>query len=201
MVSLTQKKPIILASTSPLRRELLEAVALKFDVIASPFDEEAHKDEIVHLPIPQQAQFLANGKAEAVSAQYPEHLVIAADQIGECDGVCLFKPGSRSNAINMLALLQGRAHFQHCAACVFLSGKKLVHFVDTVKLAMRQLSLEEISCYVDWDKPYACCGSYRYEGLGKYLFASVDGAYESVLGLPLLKLLNFLQDEQYIQLL
>lgn len=200
MAKIIQNKPIILASTSPLRRELLQSAGMSFDVEPSPFDEEAHKTDIAHLPIPQQALFLSAGKAQAVSALYPDHLVIAADQIGEFEGRPLFKPHTRERAIAMLMAMQSNTHYQHCAATVYADGVKLTEFIDTVAMSMRVLSASEIAAYIDMDKPLDCCGSYRYEGLGKFLFSYVDGSYESVLGLPLLKLLNYLQDSDVLRL-
>jgi septum formation protein len=201
MGRIKQTQALILASASPLRRQLLQSTAMEFDVMPSPYDEDAHKEEVAHLSIPSQGLYLACGKAKAVSDLYPEHWVIGADQIGEFEKQPLFKPKSRDDAIDMLFAMQGKKHEQHCAACVYVGGEKVKTFIDTVVMTMRTLSRCEVEAYVDLDDPLACCGSYRYEGLGKYLFERVDGCYESVLGLPLLDLLNFLQDAGVVRLL
>lgn len=200
MASLVQHKSIILASSSAWRRQLLDSAGLKFEVIASPYDEEAHKSDVTHLSIDKQAMYLAEGKALAVSEHYPDHLVIAADQIAEFDGQPVFKPGNRQNNIDQLYRMQGHTHYQHCAACVYQHATKSVGYIDSVAMTMRPLTYDQVSAYVDMDKPYGCCGGYQYEGLGKYLFHRVDGCYESVLGLPLLTILNYLQDIKAITL-
>ncbi len=200
MAQLTQYKDIILASTSPLRRQLLESAGLRFEVIASPYDEELHKNDVVDLPIPKQALYLAEGKAKVVSERYPDHLVIAADQIGEFNAQPLFKPHTRDNAIESLLAMQGQVHYQHCAACIYQQGEKCVGYVDSIAMTMRHLTRDEIAAYIDMDEPFNCCGGYQYEGLGKYLFAAVDGCYESILGLPLLSVLNYLQDIKAVSL-
>lgn len=201
MAQIVQFKDIILASISPLRRELLQSAGLRFEVMASPYDEEEHKSEVADLPIPQQALYLAEGKAKTVSERYPDHLVIAADQIGEFDGRPLFKPHNAQAAVDMLFSMQGKTHYQHCAACIYQQGEKCVGYIDSIAMTMRELSRTDIEAYVDIDQPLSCCGAYRYEGIGKYLFAKVDGCYESILGLPLLSVLNYLQDVHAVRLI
>lgn len=200
MVGIVQTQKMILTSTSYYRRHLLQGAGVEIEVMASPYDEEANKAHFAHLPIPEQARALARGKALAVSQAYPDHWVIAADQIGELAGEPLFKPLVRDSSIAMLSRMQGKTHQQHCAACVYQGDELLFEVVDTVDLTMRPLSREEIIAYVDMDEPFGCCGSYRYEGMGKYLFASVSGCYDAVLGLPLLSLLNFFQDRGALSL-
>lgn len=194
MAGLVQTQSIILASTSPLRRQLLQSAGLDFEVMASPYDEEAHKHDLEHRPIPERALYLAHGKAEAVSQLHPQAVVIAADQIGEFNGQALFKPHDRDTAIATLFDMQGQVHYQHCAACIYQHGELLVEFVDSIAMTMRAMTQAQVAAYIDIDQPLACCGGYQYEGLGKYLFANVDGCYESILGLPLLDVLNYLQD-------
>ncbi len=201
MAQIRQFKDIILASVSPLRRELLESAGLRFEVMASPYDEDAHKSDVADLPIPEQALYLAEGKAKAVSERYPDQLVIAADQIGEFDGTPLFKPHNVEAAVNMLWSMQGKTHYQHCAACIYQQGDKCVSYIDSIAMTMRDLTRADIEAYVEIDQPLSCCGSYRYEGIGKYLFAKIDGCYESILGLPLLSVLNFLQDIHAVRLI
>ncbi len=200
MAGLEQSKKIILASESPLRKQLLQSAGLEFEVMASPYDEDAHKDTVKHLSVPEQALYLAKGKARVVSEQYPDCLVIAADQIGEFNSQPLFKPKSKEMNVDMLMQMQGQSHQQHCAACFYIDGKPFQTFVDSVTLHMRTLVYDQVSAYVAADLPLHCCGGYRYEGIGKYLFSRVEGNYESILGLPLLAMINALQDAGFVAL-
>lgn len=192
--------PLILASASPMRHQMLSAVKLSHTVIHSPVDEEQEKIHLQSLSIPEQAQKLALLKGQAVSEQYPEALVLAADQIGEYAGEALFKPLTREKNIALLEMLSGQDHRQHTAACLFQNGEPLAQFYESVTLTMRQLSRSEIIAYVDREKPWGCCGGYRFEGLGKHLFTHVDGNTDSVLGLPLLLILTFLHEKGFIEL-
>lgn len=192
--------PLILASASPMRHKMLQAIQLPHQVIASPVDENQEKTRLMHLTIAEQAQMLAQLKGQAVSIQHPHALVLAADQIGEYSGEPLFKPLTREKNIGLLEMLSGQDHRQHTAACLLMDGKPLGQFYESVTLTMRTLSLPEIIAYVDIEKPWDCCGGYRFEGLGKHLFTHVDGNADSVLGLQLLPILTFLYEKGYLTL-
>jgi len=198
MLQLTH--PLILASGSTVRHRLLKNMGLPHQVVISPFDEEVAKQSQQGLTIPQLALQLAHGKAKAVSEHYPDHLVLGADQIGECEGVALFKPGNRQGNIRLLKQLQGKAHFQHTAACLYLNNKPLFETISTSVLTMRGLTEEAISTYVDEESPFDCCGGYQYEGKGKHLFCAVQGDVDSILGLPILAILNFLYEQNWLKM-
>jgi septum formation protein len=200
-MSIKQHKQIILASSSIARRNLLKSVGLEFDIIPSPFDEDAEKKNIEHLPIPEQAMFLAQGKAYAVSIQHPDALVIGGDQMGEYDHLSLGKPLTHENTIEQLETMQGDIHYQHTAACIYHNAELLSEFSESIALKMRSLSHDEIAYYVDVEKPYNCCGGYMFEGLGRHLFEYVSGSADGIMGLPLQDMLAFLYREKYISLI
>ncbi len=184
---------IILASQSFVRKKMLKDADIAFRVLASPFNEEAYKPSIHHLPPQEQARYLANGKAYAVGVQYPDAYVIGADQICALGNTIFDKPGTTERAIEHLQALQGQTHHQYSAACVYHQGQCVWHMVEIVRLHMRPLSDEEIHYYVSQDRPLKACGGYCYEKEGYTLFHHIEGSEPAIKGLPLDGLLAYLQ--------
>lgn len=178
--------PLILASTSPYRRQLLERLRLPFTCERPGVDEDAVKRRLAEpLAVVQQ---LARQKAEAVAARFPEAVVIGSDQAATIDGRILDKPGDAANAIAQLQSLQGRDHALLTAVAV-VHPHGVVAFVDTTTLWMRPLQDTEIARYVAAEQPFDCAGSYKIEALGVTLFARIDsGDQTAIQGLPLLQL-------------
>lgn len=185
-------KQIILASGSETRRIMLEKAGVKFEVIKPDVDEEELKTKLVNLSMKDLGLSLAIAKAQSVSAKYPEAYTIAADQICELDGVIFDKPGSADNCIKHLSLLRGKTHLQHCCACVYRGDRLIAEIYQVAKLKMRQLSDQEIADYVELEKPYHSCGSYMFERNGHALFKKIEGEAETILGLPLEKILSLI---------
>lgn len=183
---------LVLASRSPVRRAMLQEAGLEVVVVASDFDEEAHKPQLRHLPASKQALALARGKASSVSAAQPHAYVIGADQLCICDGQVFDKPGSLGQAKAHLRALQGRCHSQYSAACIYYNQRCLWEGVEPVQLTMRPLDEHAIDVYVTRDRPLDACGGYRYEAHGHSLFAHVEGTAEAIQGLPLQPLLQAL---------
>jgi septum formation protein len=182
---------LILASASPVRRAMLEEVGLVFTVMPSPYDEDAQKEQLRHLPPAEQAARLAAGKAEAVSVLHPEAYVIGADQICAIpDGTILGKPHTEERALSHLQQLQGKVHYQHSAACIYHAGRSVWETVETVTLTMKPLDDAAIRTYIATDMPLAACGAYCFEKTGHTLFSHVEGSAAAIKGLPLDGLLN-----------
>ncbi|TAE34526.1 MAG: Maf-like protein [Alphaproteobacteria bacterium] len=183
---LTRKSmSIILASQSSVRRAMLEERAVPFTAITSPYDEDAQKEVIAHLPPVQQSILLAHGKAHAVSILHPEAYVIGADQVCDYNSTIFGKPLVVERAMQHLTALQGNRHYQHSAACIFKGGVHLWSAIETVILDMRSLCDKEIIDYIQTDEPFHACGSYCYEKTGHLLFHSVQGSADAIKGLPL----------------
>lgn len=193
MTSPAPSSPLILASASPVRRDMLSGEGLDFAVVPSPFDEEAHKEELASLPPDDKAARLAAGKASAVSARYPAHYVIGADQICALGNTIFDKPCSAAQAERHLKALQGRTHQQYSAACLYVGGECVWSDVETVHLSMRELGEERIRDYVAADQPLGACGGYCYEKTGHRLFSEIDGTEAAIKGLPLAALLPVLR--------
>ncbi len=186
---LAHRAPIILASGSAIRQQMLKAVGLNFSVQPSGTDEETLQATVSHQPVPEQALALARAKALSVSIERPEAYTIGADQMCEIDGAILGKPGSYEKAEAHLALLAGRTHHQH-SSIVLVRGEEILwaHHA-TASLTMRPLSAQEIRAYVAADAPLSSCGAYKFESLGRHLFSHVEGDQDVIKGLPLLPLL------------
>jgi septum formation protein len=180
---------LVLASTSPYRRTLLERLRVPFTTASPKVDE---------LPRPGEspralAQRLAIAKAEAVSKLNPAAWVIGADQVAECDDDILGKPGTAERARMQLAVCSGRVVTFHTAVRVNRGGEAHTH-VDVTRVKFRVLTTEEIERYVELDDPLDCAGSFRSEGLGIVLFERVETEDPTALiGMPLLWLAGMLR--------
>ena len=182
-------RPIILASTSSYRRTLLDRLHIPFSVLKPEFDEA------VASSMPIEALVRANtlGKGREVHSRRPDALVIASDQMAACEGRVLGKAGDAEAAIRQLQWLSGRK-------ADFMTGLALIdadaeHYEqETFSVYFRQLSREEISTYVELEKPWDCAGSFKAEGLGISLFERLEGDDPTALmGLPLIRLCAYLQ--------
>ena len=174
---------LLLASTSPYRRELLSRLRIPFEVVRPEVDET---------PLPGEsplalAQRLAAAKAAAVGAREGDAWVIGSDQVAELDGQPLGKPGSRDRALVQLAAMSGRCVAFRTALCVMHRDLGRFDAVDTTVVRFRSLAGDEITRYVDAEQPFDCAGSFKSEGLGITLFEAIDTRDPTALvGLPLI---------------
>jgi septum formation protein len=178
---------LVLASTSPYRRQLLERLGLAFEAAAPACDEAAEKARGPEEPLALAAH-LARAKATSLRASHPGRYLLGGDQIAAVDGAILDKPGTEARAREQLARLCGREHRLITAICLAHPDGALDEHVDVCRLVMRPLEADEIARYVAHDRPLDCCGSYRVERLGVALFESIDAPdFTAIEGLPLMK--------------
>lgn len=174
--------PLILASGSPRRRELLEKLGLPFEVVVSDVPETIDPG----LPAEDQAAMLATRKARAVAADLSNEKVLGADTIVVLDGEILGKPPDDADAAAMLRRLSGRTHdvVTGIALVDAASGARLFRSV-TSQVNMRALSDDEIVAYVATGEPRDKAGAYAIQGKGADLIAGFEGCYNNIVGLPL----------------
>jgi septum formation protein len=181
---------IVLASTSPYRRELLARLRIAFKVSAPAIDECAHEGEIPEVT----ARRLALAKAEAVAAQFPDAVVIGSDQVADVDGEPLSKPGGHDAALSQLERMQGRSIVFHTALAIVCRARSRVE-VDSVptKVKFRRLPRAALEAYLIAEKPYDCAGAAKIEALGIALVESVlSDDPTALIGLPLIRLTSML---------
>lgn len=186
---LVQTSPIILASGSSIRQQLLRSVGLGFSIEPSGVEEDAIKTQMQGAAIPEIAAALAAAKALAVSKNHSNAITIGADQICSHYGTMLSKPGSYDRAEAQLAKLSGTTHEQHCAMTLAMGNDIIWQYHEVATLTMRELTPEEIHTYVAMDAPLQSCGAYKFEGLGRHLFSEVKGDHDVIQGLALVPLL------------
>ncbi len=184
--------PLILASTSPYRRELLERLRLPFTVQAPGVDETPRCHEAPRAA----AMRLARAKADAVAARYPQALVIGCDQTATLDGVSILgKPGDHERARAQLRTASGHSVAFYTALAVVRGADRFSdeQIVET-QVRFRELAHEEIEAYLLAEQPYDCAGSAKSEGLGIALLEAIDGPDATALvGLPLIALTSALR--------
>ena len=181
--------PVVLASGSPRRRELLTLIGIGHRVRPADIDESVGSGELPE----EHALRLAKEKAAVVSSEHRSDLVIAADTIVVLDGDILGKPRSDADAHAMLARLSGRTHTVVTAmACVL--EDRVASGVETVEVTFRDLSEKEIDEYIATREPMDKAGAYGIQGYGATIVRRIDGDYFAVMGLSLVKLIELMKE-------
>ncbi len=201
MAFLKQNKKIILASNSAVRKQILHGVGLEFESLSPIFDEEIGKKQNPDFSIKELALYLAEQKALSISALHKDAIVIGSDQICEFKNKSINKSNNLDEAIAQITLFNGKIHYQNNAVAVVKNGKVIFRKFTKVKLKMRSLDINQIKKYVEFDQPWGCAGSYKYESMGKHLFEKINGDYYSILGLNIQPLLSFLHKKNYIKII
>jgi len=183
---------IVLASTSPYRRQLLERLRLPF-AVHEPAFREARPGS---MPPTALVRHNTLGKAASVAERFPDATIIAADQIATCDEAVLGKPGDHDAACRQLRLLSGKP-VDFFTGLAVLEKKREHYETDVTRVRFRDLSEQEIAAYVAMEKPFSCTGSFKAEGLGICLFESIETRDPTALiGLPLIRLCRIIRPLQ-----
>ncbi|MET0409012.1 MAG: Maf family nucleotide pyrophosphatase [Hyphomicrobium sp.] len=195
---------LILASGSAARKALLEAAGLRFEVIPADIDEIAVRTAILentaNVEAGDIASVLAAEKARVVSSAHPDALVIGADQVLALGGKIFAKPTSLAEAREHLVMLRGRTH--DLVSSVALARRGNVHWQtsETAGMSVRDYSDEFLGAYLErvGARVLDCVGCYELEGAGVQLFDRIEGDFFTILGIPLLRLLARLRDEEML---
>jgi septum formation protein len=193
--SLNLPYPLILASTSKYRANLLQQLGWKFSIDAPDVDEEKFKSQEI---FPEDLAIeLSRLKAKAVYLRHEGSCVIGSDQVCTLNGIIYSKPKTKERAIDQLLKLSGQSH-ELITAVSILTPEQETNFINKTKLHMRDLTKDEITRYVEEDLPLDCAGSYKLESLGIKLFHKIEmDDHTAIIGLPLIQLSNVLLDLGY----
>ena len=190
--------PLILASLSPRRRELLGLLALDFEVIPSHADEslipgEAPREHVARL---------SKAKATAVGRTHQDRWIIGADTIVFIDGIILGKPQDKNEAADMLCRLSGREHTVMTGFCIYREDAE-VSIINVVEsfVKVKDLSEREIIGYIETGEPFDKAGGYAIQGIGMFMVEKVRGSYTNVIGLPMCEVVNALKQMGAIRFL
>ena len=189
---------IILASKSKVRAEILKKNRVDFEVLPSSIDEDNIKTSLLSEGATPQliSKNLAELKANSVSSKYYDKIVLGADSVIDLDGELISKPKSRDEALEILKKLNGKKHFLISSVCISKNGNMIWNYTDKSTLTMKLLSDSDLSNYLSKlsDEIIYSYNVYQIEGIGKTLFEDISGDKDSIMGLPILKINNYLKE-------
>src|SRR5215470_5353953 len=188
-------QPLVLASRSAPRRAMLEAAGIPVEVCVPELDERAVEATAGTISPPEAAALLARAKATAATRLMPHRIVVGADQTLALKDRRFDKPRDRHAAYDQLTLLAGKTHHLHSAVALARDEQVLFEGIDTASLTVRNLSGSFLNLYLNatGSAVLECVGAYQLEKVGIHLFDRIEGDHFTILGLPLLKLLDFLR--------
>jgi len=183
---------ILLASTSPRRRELLELLGLRFRIVAPNCEETLSP----HISPSEQTRQLARDKANSVANQHPEDLVIGSDTVIEIDGKLLGKPENMQEAESMLLHLRGRCHQVHTGVAIIQKCNNVsIDFVETAHVWIKNFDEKALQTYLDTKESLGKAGAYSIQGEGAQLIEKIEGDYPTIVGLPLWRTVKTLEEQ------
>ena len=191
---------IILASKSKVRKEILDRNNIFCDVAPSNIDEDVIKESLIHEQASPEiiSKNLAEIKAIKVSLIQKDRIVLGADSVIDLDGQLISKPESREEALSILKRLNGKKHKLISSVCISKNGLMMWNFTDKAELVMKNFSEEDLKIYLSKisDKALFAYNVYQIEGEGKHLFSSIIGDEDTIMGLPVLKIKEYLKNYQ-----
>ena len=187
---------IILASKSGVRKKILDQNGINCEVVPSNVDEDLIKESLIkEEETPKTiSKNLAELKANKISTKKPDKIVLGADSVIDLNGEIISKPKSREEALNILKKLNGQKHQLISSVCISKNGGMIWNYTDVATLTMKQLNLDEIKSYLKRirDKELYAYGVYQIEADGRSLFSKIDGDENTIMGLPIKQIKEYL---------
>ena len=194
-------KKIILASKSKVRKEILDKNNIASTVEPSNVDEDIIKTSLLSEKASPEiiSKNLAEVKANKISIKYPDKLVLGADSVIDLEGKLISKPENREDALEILRELNGRAHHLISSVCISKNGMMIWNYTDKAKLTMKNFTEEELKQYLSKISNEALYNYnvYQIESEGRYLFTSIEGDEDTIMGLPIKKIKDYLKIHGY----
>jgi septum formation protein len=191
-------REIILASKSKVRKDILSTNGIHCRVVPSNIDEDSIKISLTKDKASPEiiSKNLAELKANKVSAKFPNELVIGADSVIDLNGEVISKPNNRNEALEILKSLNGKKHHLISSVCISMGGNMIWNYTDKAELFMKQFTLMELEDYLSKisDEALYAYNVYQIEGLGKTLFSEIKGDNDTIMGLPVKKIKEYLKN-------
>ena len=191
---------IILASKSEVRKEILNKHNLPCDVKPSNVDEDVVKESLINEQASPEivSKNLAELKANKVSLNQRDQLVLGADSVIDLDGELISKPENREEALVILKKLNGKKHYLISSVCISKNGSMIWNYTDKAELTMKNFTDEDLEVYLSKipDKSLFAYNVYQIEGEGRKLFSKISGDENTIMGLPVLKIKEYLKTQQ-----
>ena len=189
---------IILASNSKIRKKILDENSLESEVFPSNVDEDSAKKSMLKENItPEQiSKNLAELKANKISSKFSENIVIGADSVIDLNGELISKPNSRLEALQILKKLNGKKHYLISSVCISRNGSMIWNYTDKATLTMKNFKEEELKKYLSKisDELLYAYNVYQIEGEGRNLFSKIEGDENTIMGLPISKIKDYLRN-------
>tara|TARA_B100000674_G_C37800044_1_gene895990 strand:- start:173 stop:751 length:579 start_codon:yes stop_codon:yes gene_type:complete len=189
---------IILASKSEVRKQILDKHGFKLEVFPSNVDEDEIKNSLISKGASPLliSKNLAEVKANKVSMKKPDMIVLGADSVIDIDGILISKPKTREEGLNILKKLNGKKHQLISSVCISKNGSMIWNYTDTSVLTMKKLNLDQLKNYLSKisDKKLFAYGVYQIEADGRSLFAKIEGNEDSIMGLPVKQIKEYLSN-------
>ena len=191
-------REIILASKSKVRKDILSTNGIHCRVVPSNVDEDSVKISLTSDKASPEiiSKNLAELKANKVSAKFPNELVIGADSVIDLNGAVISKPNNRNEALEILKSLNGKKHNLISSVCISMGGNMIWNYTDKAELFMKNFTLLELEDYLSkiTDEALYAYNVYQIEGLGKTLFSEIKGDNDTIMGLPVKKIKEYLKN-------
>jgi len=192
------RKKVVLASKSKVRKEILHNNNIQCVAIPSNVDEDVIKNTLTKAKASPEiiSKNLAELKANKVSLKHEDQIVLGADSVIDLEGKIISKPKNREEALKILKLLNGKSHHLISSVCICKNGNMIWNFTDKATLVMKNFSIKELEDYLSQisDEALYSYNVYQIEGLGKKLFSKIEGDKNTIMGLPIIKLKEYLEN-------